>query len=129
MATIPLPKPDLAAYRQSLLLPFPEIAKQLSFVIGKKLTAYIGHAKDTRAVDRWIDGGAPYREAEPRLRFAFHVVMTLRERDAPDVIQAWLMGVNPELGDRTAARMLREEPLDKAGSLILGAARAFAAGG
>lgn len=129
MATISLPKPDLAAYRQSLMLPFPEIAKELADVIGKKLTAYIGNAKDTRAVDRWIGGGEPYRDAERRLRFAYHVVMTLRGRDTPDVIRAWLMGVNPELGDRTAVRLLREEPLDAVGSLILGAARAFAAGG
>ena len=124
MAT--LSKPDLAAYRQSLELPFPEVVCAVVSIIGKKLTAYIGSAKDTRAVDRWMAGGEPYRDAEQRLRFAYHVVMTLREYDSPEVVQAWLMGVNPELGDRTAIRMLREDPLDIAGPLILGAVRHFA---
>jgi hypothetical protein len=129
MATVPLPKPDLAAHRQSLTLPLPEIASELVEVIGKKLTAYIGNAKDTRAVDRWIAGREAYKDAEPRLRFAYQVVMILRKRDSPEVVQAWLMGINPELNDRTPIRMLKEEPLDIAGPLILGAARAFAAGG
>jgi hypothetical protein len=129
MATFSLSKPDLAAHRQSLTLPLPAIASGLVSVIGKKLTAYIGNAKDVRAVDRWIAGVEPYKDSEPRLRFAYHVVMTLREQDTSEVVQAWLMGVNPELGDRTPIRMLKEEPLDTAGPLLLGAARAFASGG
>lgn len=129
MATVSLPRPDLQAHRQSMVLPFPELVNEIVGVIGKKLTAYVTRTKDTRTVDRWIAGVQPYGDAEQRLRFAYQVVMTLREHDKPEVVQAWLMGVNPELGDRTAVRMLREEPLDIAGPLVLGAARAFAAGG
>lgn len=121
-----LSKPDLAAYRQSLKLPFSKVVSEVVSIIGKKLTAYVGNAKDTRAVDRWMAGGEPYRDAEQRVRFAYHVVMTLREYDSPEVVQAWLMGVSPELGDRTAIRILREDPLDTAGPLILGAVRDFA---
>lgn len=80
-------------------------------------------------MERWIAGGEAYREAEQRLRFAYHVIMTLREQDTPEVIQALLMGVNPELGGRVALRMLREEPLNVAGPLILGTARVFTARG
>jgi hypothetical protein len=64
------------------------------------ITAYIGGVKDVRAVDRWMAGGELYGHAEARLRFAYQVVRTLREYDSPGVVQAWLTGVNPELGDR-----------------------------
>lgn len=51
-------------------------------VTGKKLTAYVAGVKDVRALDRWIDGAAPY------------------------------MGLNPELNDRVPIRLLREGELE-----------------
>ena len=45
------------------------------------------------------------------------------------VIQAWLMGVNPELGDRVPLRLLREGDLAVVAPEVLAAARAFIAGG
>jgi hypothetical protein len=38
------------------------------------------------------------------------------------------MGVNPELGDGVPIRILREGNLDQMAGLVVGAARAFAAG-
>jgi hypothetical protein len=98
-------------------------------LIGRKLTAYIGGVKDVRAVDRWMAGGEIYRDAEVRLRFAFQVVRTLSEHDSPAIVQAWLTGVNPELGDRVPLRLLKEGDIDVVAPLILSAARAFLAGG
>ena len=118
---------DQADYSQSFTLPLSEISRELATIIGKKLTAYIGHAKDTRTVDCWISGGEADEDAEQRLRFAYHVVKIVREQESPKVVQAWLIGMNPELDDRVMIRMLREEPLDTAVPFILGAARAFAA--
>jgi hypothetical protein len=97
-------------------------------VIGRKLTAYIGGVKDVRAVDRWISGSEIYGDAEQRLRFAFQVVWTLREHDSPKVVQAWLTGVNPELGDRVPLRLLRENDIHAVAPAVLSAARAFLAG-
>ena len=54
-------------------------------------------------------GGAIYGDAESRLRFAFQVARALSEHDSPAVVQAWLMGVNPELGDRVPLRLMREK--------------------
>jgi hypothetical protein len=108
---------------------FPEIASVLVSIIGKKLTAYIGNAKDIRTVDRWIASDVLSAETEQRLRFAYQVVMTLHGHDSPEVVQAWLTGVNPELGDRNAIRMLKEESLDSVGPLLLREARAFAEAG
>jgi hypothetical protein len=41
------------------------------------------------------------------------------------VVQAWLTGVNPELGDRVPLRLMRENEIDAVAPAILGAARAF----
>jgi len=50
-------------------------------------------------------------------------------KDSPAVAQAWLVGVNSELGDRVPIRLLRESNLDQMAGLIVGAERVFAACG
>lgn len=89
------------------------------------MTAYIGGVKDACAVDRWIAGGGIHGNAESRLRFAFQVACALSEHDSPAVVQAWLTGVNPELGDRVPLRLMREKEIDAVAPAILSAARAF----
>src|ERR1700683_4220402 len=128
MGTISPPRPELSAHERALRLPTPELVQQMVEVIGRKLTAYIGGVKDVRAVDRWISGSEIYGDAEQRLRFAFQVVWTLREHDSPKVVQAWLTGVNPELGDRVPLRLLRENDIHAVAPAVLSAARAFLAG-
>jgi hypothetical protein len=103
--------------------------QKLVEIIGRKLTAYVGGVKDARAVDRWIAGGDIYGDSEARLRFVFQVARTLREHNSAAVVQAWLTGVNPELGDRVPLRLLHENDIDAVAPSILGAARAFLAGG
>ena len=129
MGVISPARPDLAAHREATLLPFATLVRQLIAVIGRKLTAYIAGVKDVRALDRWMEGAAPYKSAEERVRFAFRVVKTLEQHDHPSVVQAWLMGLNPELDDRVPIRLLREGDLETVGPRILGAVRAFVAGG
>ena len=129
MATHTLPRPGLKPYQESLTLTFPDLVRSLSGSIGRKLTAYVAGVKDVRALDRWVEGGQPYGDVEQRLRTTFQVVGTLLEFDSPRVVQAWLMGLNPELGDRVPLRLLREGDLALVGPEVLGAARAFIAGG
>jgi hypothetical protein len=124
-----LPRPGLLAHRESLNLNFPDLVSRLAEAIGRKLTAYVAGVKDVRAVDRWIGGAQPYGDVESRLRLTFQVVRTLLDHDSPQVIQAWLMGVNPELGDRVPLRLLREGDLVVVAPEVLAAARAFIAGG
>ena len=119
------PKPDRSAHREALRLPASKIVERLVEIVGRKLTAYIGGVKDVRAVDRWIGGGGIYGDAESRLRFAFQVARTLSEYDSPAVVQAWLTGVNPELGDRVPLRLMRENEIDEVAPAILNAVRAF----
>lgn len=125
----PLPRPGLEAHREAISLPFPELASRLVGYIGRKLSAYVGGVKDVRTVDGWMQGKAPYGDAEERLRLAFQVVRTLIDHDPPRIVQAWLTGVNPELGDRIPLRLLREGDLNIVGPEVMAAARAFIAGG
>lgn len=129
IATKALARPGLKIHEQSLRLGFPELVKRLTELMGRKLTAYVAGVKDVRALDRWIDGGQPYGDADQRLRLAFQVVGTLAEYDPPNVVQAWLMGVNPELGDRVPLRLLREGDIAIVGPEVMAAARAFVGGG
>jgi hypothetical protein len=122
-------RPDLKAFRESTLRPFREIVADLVSLLGRKLTAYIGGAKDVRAVDRWIEGREAYRDADERVRFAYRIALMLASQDHPHVVQAWLTGLNPELGDRIPIRLIRDGDLEAVGPEIIGAARAFAAGG
>ena len=124
-ATASQPRPDRFAHREALRLPATAVVAKLVEIVGRKLTAYIGGVKDARAVDRWIVGGEIYGDAESRLRFAFQVARTLSEHDSPAVAQAWLTGVNPELGDRVPLRLLRENEIDEVASAILSAVRAY----
>ena len=125
MATASQPRPDLFAHREALRLPATAVVAKLVEIGGRKRTAYIGGVKDARAVDRWIVGGEIYGDAESRLRFAFQVARTLSEHDSPAVAQAWLTGVNPELGDRVPLRLMRENEIDEVASAILSAVRAY----
>ena len=126
-AALTQPRPDLAAHREAISLQWSDVVNRLIELLGKKLTAYIAGVKDVRALDRWLAGTAPYGDVEARLRFAYQVARTLAENDSPQVVQAWLTGVNPELGDRVPLRLLREGDLDAIAPEILGAARAFLA--
>jgi hypothetical protein len=129
MAVLTPPRPDLLAYREATTLEFPKLVNELTKIIGKKLTAYIASVKDTRAIDRWIAGSESYKGAEERLRFAYRLAKMINDHEGPRVVQAWLTGLNPELGDRVPIRWLRDEDIETIGPEILGAARAFLAGG
>ena len=53
----------------------------------------------------------------------------LAKRENPTLIQSWLTGLNPELRDRVPLRLMRENDLETVAPEIMGAARAFLAGG
>ncbi len=126
-----LGRPDLAAYNTAHRAELSVVVKELAELLGLKLTAYIAGARDTRTVRSWIDGTRELRraEVEPKLRLALHAALLIADEESPHVAQAWFQGLNPQLGDRSAARLLREGDLDEVGPEILAAARAFVVGG
>jgi hypothetical protein len=50
-------RPDLLAYREATTLDFPKLIKELTTILGKKLTAYIGQRHESnRALDGRLRG-------------------------------------------------------------------------
>ncbi|HXK24735.1 MAG TPA: hypothetical protein VMS55_18840 [Myxococcota bacterium] len=125
----PPPMPDLAAYEQAARLPFPAVVQQLSDLLGAKLVAYLAGVRDTRAVREWVGGARDAQTPTPRLRLALQVAMLIAQHESPRVVQAWFQGLNPQLEDRSPARLLREGDLHEVGPEVLSAARVFTSGG
>lgn len=124
------PRPDLEAHEHASRVPFPVVAKELSEILGPKLVAYIAKVRETRAVREWAEGERVPRDSiPPRLRLALQVAMLIAKHDGPAVAQAWFQGLNPQLDDRSPARMLREGDLHEVGPEVLAAGRAFVSGG
>jgi len=124
-----LARPDLEAHRQSITASFPDVVRSLVSILGRKQTAYIASVKDARAIDRWLENAAPQKDVEQRIRLAYHIASMLRSGDSDGVVQAWFIGLNPELDDAVPINLLREGNLEVEGKRVLNAARAFLAGG
>jgi hypothetical protein len=123
-------RPDLDAYEHASRVEFSVLVRELIELLGPKLVAYIAGVRETRAVRQWSSGEREAREPIPkRLRLALQVASLIATHDNASVAQAWFQGLNPQLDDRSAARLLREGDLDEVGPLILSAARAFVSGG
>jgi hypothetical protein len=85
---------------------------------------------ETRAVQKWIDGSRPTDpETEKRLRLAAQLAKLIAGHDSRAVARAWFQGLNPQLGDRSPANLLREGDVLDVGPKLLAAARTFVAGG
>jgi hypothetical protein len=54
--------------------------------------------------------------------------MLISKHDSKEIAQAWFTGLNPQLNDRSPARLFREGDLE-VGPEIVAAARAFVIGG
>ena len=123
-------RPDFAAHTKSVRASFPEVVSELRAVLGARLVAYLGSVRETRAVRQWAEGQRePSEEVRNRLRVALQIALPLAETESPQIAQAWFQGLNPQLDDRSPARMLREGEVDEVGPAVIAAARAFLIGG
>jgi hypothetical protein len=123
-------RPGLAAHTLAVRATFPEVAAALRELLGPRLVAYLGSVRETRAVHQWADGArAPSDTVQQRLRVALQVASMVADAEGPRIAQAWLQGLNPQLDDRSPARLLREGELQEVGPVVIGAARAFLVGG
>jgi hypothetical protein len=110
--------------------PFSDVAGELRGLLGARLAAYLGGVSETRAVRQWAEGErAPGEQTQQRLRVGLQVALMLNQADGPEVTQSWFQGLNPDLEDRSPARLLRDGDLHEAGPTVIAAARAFLAGG
>lgn len=123
-------RPGLAAHTLAVRSTFPEVVGALRELLGPRLVAYLGAVRETRAVHQWADGArTPSDAVQQRLRVALQVASMVAEVEGPRIAQAWLQGLNPQLDDRSPARLLREGELQEVGPAVVGAARAFLVGG
>jgi len=119
-------RPDLIAHQQVLRMSIPEVAAKLADILGGRLTAYLGGVKETRAVKQWISGERlPQGNGLERLREALTIAVLLSSKEDKGTIQAWFQGLNPQLDDRSPARLLRDGDLQKIGPEVRSAARTF----
>ena len=130
MAATSVSRPDYEAHVLATRSTFPEVAREAREILGAKLCAYLGSVKETRAVNQWADGSRkPNAEVQRRLRTALQAAAPIADADSAAVAQAWFQGLNPQLGDRSPLRLLREGDIDEVGPEVIGAARAFLADG
>ncbi|GAA1134013.1 hypothetical protein [Citricoccus alkalitolerans] len=128
MTTPTTASPGLSTYRESVTLDLAALVDRLRAVLGARLVAYLGGVKETRAVRQWAAGErVPSHVVAQRLRLAYQVAgLIVESQNSPAVVQAWFQGANPQLEDRSPARVLREDDTDGVGPQVLSAARAFA---
>lgn len=130
MPTTSVSRPDYEAHVLATRSRFPDIARELREILGAKLCAYLGSVKETRAVNQWAAGSRkPNADVQRRLRTALQAAAPIADADSAAVAQAWFQGLNPQLGDRSPLRLLREGDIDEVGPEVIGAARAFLADG
>ena len=130
MTATPVARPDYEAHARATRSTFPEVVREVRDILGPRLCAYLGSVKETRAVHQWADGSRkPSADVERRLRTALQAAAPIAAADSAAIAQAWFQGLNPQLDDRSPLRLLREGDLDEVGPEVIGAARAFLAGG
>lgn len=116
----------LEAYNESIRQAVPAIVDDLRRRLGAKLVAYISHVTETRAVREWADGHrAPSPNTERCLRLAYQVTVLIDRSEGEGVAATWFQGMNPQLGDRSPARVLHDDRSDEAMARVLSAAKGF----
>ena len=119
---------DEQAHERTVRASVAEMAAFLQGLVGQQLTAVVVGIGDPKAVGKWARGErAPRGEAERRLRAAFQVATLLTLAESAPTARAWLMGMNPLLGDRAPATVFAEDA--EGGARVMRAARAFLAHG
>lgn len=82
-----------------------EAVERLSAMLGLKLTALIAR------VDAVESLSVPDLVVRARLLLAYEILHPMSRCDKPAVIQAWFLGLNPDLDHRSAAALFHEEDL------------------
>ncbi len=124
-ATVRVNEADRRA-RQTTAVAAAVVAARLRDLLGNRLVAYIAGVGEGRAVNEWADGRRmPAPDAELRMRVALQVAALIEQYDGAEVAQAWFQGLDPMLGDRSPATVLRTGDAREVGPRLLESARSF----
>jgi hypothetical protein len=109
--------------------PLPEVVALLRAMVGPGLVASIAGVKAKERVDDWANGTAGTSlERQQRLRVALEASLIVLEDSGLDEARAWLTRPSRELGRRSPAAVLREEPPESARDSLVPAAKRAARG-
>jgi hypothetical protein len=124
-------RPDLQAYNHAHRVAPAQATAELIDILGARLVAYIAGVNEARAVREWAAGEREFKrpDTEMRLRHALHIAKFIADAETTHAAQSWFQGLNPQLNDRSPARLLREGDVEEIGPEIAAAARAFVIGG
>jgi len=116
----------VTAHEATIRTSTAEIARMVSDVLTRDLTAYMVKVSDPGTINRWIGEQAkPRTKSEQKLRLTYEIIHLLRAAEHSDeTVRAWFLGLNPHLDDDPPAEAIREGRLKE----TLAAARAFIAG-
>lgn len=105
--------------------PRRRILRSMHSALGAPLTAALTGVGGAAVVSGLLSGRIAFdRGIDQQLCNAHEVTLILLDAESPEVVQAWLLGMNPLLDDRAPAAVLPEDP-----AAVLRAARFFVANG
>ena len=114
------------AFNDSIGFEIEDVVRELRDLLGAKLVAYIGNVKETRATREWAEGARhPNAKTERTLRLAHRLAKQIAASEGEAVVPAWFQGLNPHLGDRSPARLLRDGDFEQESPAVIAAADAF----
>ncbi len=101
------------------------VTRYLVEILGLALTAHMMEVT-TRTVSNWAGGTqAPRHQHESRLRDSYLILQFLAQTNSDHTVRAWMIGMNPQLGDFAPADVIREGNIRD----VMIAAKAFLSGG
>lgn len=113
------------AHRQSVQIADRDLVNALIEKLGARLLAFMVN-RDPSTLSRWKKGEVTIpSECSGALRLIYQVFRMLESHESDHTIRAWFMGMNPQLDDMSPSEAVRDGKFRE----VLGAARAFLAGG
>jgi hypothetical protein len=86
-----------------------DVAQELQNVLTQRLTAYVVGLSDGRDIGRYARGERkPHPGTDAKLRELYHLVSLMKEQEDAETIQIWFLGRNPDLEDKSPAKILHE---------------------
>ena len=95
--------------------------------LGLMLPTLAAGLEDGRTIKSWADGkGAPTEEQKEKLDTLHEVVEKITKEQSPAIARAFLIGMNPDLGDRSVISVIgRSKDLAKARAEVISAVNTF----
>lgn len=112
------------AYRAAVAHRNDEIAGWLRTHLGQRITAVALGVSDPQRIGDYAAGRIrPSKTCEARMRLLYRAARTVADVYDAETARAFLVGANPQLGDRSPLLVLADDPPEQAAPQILAAVR------